>query len=136
MGQPRAVLRAALPLLLAAATAGAQPQAPAPPTGPAPAASPCSSGKASALSEIACELAGAYKGGPAAPLVIASPISTDLTLPNPERLSARIAQVVAGALGGGASASDEPARLGRARAMASRAAPLVHLEVELSRGEL
>jgi hypothetical protein len=136
MGQPRAVLQAALPLLLAAAAAGAEPQAPAAPTGPVPAASPCSTGRASALSEIACELAAAYKGGPSAPLVIASPITTDLTLPNPERLSARIAQVVAGALGGGASASEEPARLGRARAMASRAASLVHLEVELSRGEL
>jgi hypothetical protein len=88
------------------------------------------------MSEIACELASAYKGGGAAPLVIASPVNADLTLPNPERLSVRIAQVVAGALGGGAQASEEPARLGRARAMASRTASLVHLEVELSRGEL
>ena len=63
-----------------------------PPRGRSPRLRSCSSGRASALSEIACELASAYKDGPAAPLVIASPPTSDQTLQSPDRLSARIAQ--------------------------------------------
>jgi hypothetical protein len=88
------------------------------------------------LSEIACEHALAYRGGPPAPLVVASPLATDASVKSPERLTARLANLVAGALGGGASASEEPARLGRARALAGRRSTLVHLEVELAHGEL
>ena len=131
----RGVVPSVFAVVLFSVAATAQPE----PSGPPPAATACTTGRGAALSEIACELGLVYQNGASqggsAPLVVASPLASDVTVKTPERLTARIANLVAGTMGGGARASEEPARLGRARALAGRLA-LVHLEVELAHGEL
>ncbi len=75
-------------------------------------------------------------GLPAGALVVSAPLPKTPAIDNPSGLSARLASVIAGALGHGARASDEPAKLARARTLASTAGTLVHLSPELARGEL
>lgn len=97
---------------------------------------PCSVGQRAALSELACELSQRLTGLPSGLLVVSEPLVTDVPTPRADELSRRLADVVAGALGRQAASSTEPARLGRARALASRAGTLVLLSPELARGEL
>jgi hypothetical protein len=107
---------------------------------PAPPRPACTVGAHSATSEIACELGAALAKAPPAMLVVASAIRSDTELRDGNALARRVASVVAGALEAtaarGARTASEPADLGRARAMARSAAALLHLEIELVRGEL
>lgn len=129
-----------LALALAAAPAAAAPKGPAPrpAAGPtsAPTPAPCARAPASALSGVAHDLALQLAAVPAGALVVSGPLAGDTKVPAPERITARVASVVAGALGHGARSVDEAATLSRARSLASRAGTLVHLQTAISRGEL
>ena len=107
--------------------------------GPGAAASPpprCSTGERGALTELGCEMSRALGPLPAGALVVASPLVTKEKVPHPGRLTARTAKVIAGALGRGAHSVDEPGKLEHGRTLASEAGTLVHLEVELTLGEI
>ncbi len=128
-----------LALALAAAPAAGAPRAPAAPPATGPTGAPvaaCAPERAGALSGIARELGTQLAAIPAGALVVAAPLASDVKVQEPERLTARIAAVVAGALGHGARAVDEAATLSRARSLASRAGTLVHLQVAVARGEI
>lgn len=109
--------------------AGPKAAAPEPP-------SACTTGRASAISELACEVQQALGKVPASSLVVAAPLVTDQKAVTPNELGARLASVVAGALGSGIKNTGEPANLSRARTLAAKAGTLVHLVPEIVRGEL
>jgi hypothetical protein len=115
-----------------AAPAGARAQTTAA-AGP-DAAKPCTNGRASALSELGCDLGQALGKLPAGALVVAAPLTGDTRPVEPAQLGARIVSVVAGALG--LASSSESATLARARTLAARAGTLVYVVPELQRGEL
>jgi hypothetical protein len=110
------------------------------PAGPKPAVpeatSACTTGRASAISELACEVKQGLGKLPASSLVVASPLVSDQKAATPNELGARLASVVAGALGSGIKNTGEPATLARARTLAAKAGTLVHLQPEIVRGEL
>ncbi len=120
---------------LATTTTAALAQGTAEATSPPP-QDACSRGKASAISEVACELALALAELPNGALVVAAPTVSAAALRQPEELSRRIAANVAGRLGRGARAADAAADLTRARALASQAGTLVHLAVTLEAAEV
>lgn len=127
---------AALALTVSLGRAGsAQPDkapAAAPPAAEAP--KTCTTGRASALSELGCELVTALGKVPAGALVVAAPLASDAKPNDPAQLGARLVSVVAGALG--LKSSSEAATLARARTLAAQAGTLVHVQPELQRGEL
>ncbi len=96
----------------------------------------CSVGQQAAFTELGCELRRGLGTLPTGALVVAEPLSSDTPTPRGKELAHRLVDVVAGALGRGARGEAEPARLARARSLASRAGTLVHLSPELHRGEL
>ena len=141
----RLVRLAAVLLVVGALPAAAQPVAPPdrpPPSSGTPngppkgAAAACGIGQAGALREVGCELAHALASAPPGALVVSAPLTSDVKLAQPERLTSRIAAIVSGALGRGSRARDEPAKLARARTLASSGGTLIHLEIEIGRGEL
>jgi hypothetical protein len=97
----------------------------------APQAPPARSGLAHLASEIAAAL------GTVSPqtLVVASPLVSDVSAPKADELATRIAAQVAARLPG-ARPHTQPATLGAARALSGRAASLVHLQIEISKGQL
>ena len=103
------------------------------PAAPTPAAT-CGRGHGSAMAEIACEIRHSLDDLPPGALVVAAPLPAEPSVKNPAGLTARLSNVVAGALG--ARASDEAAKLARARTLASDAGTLVHLTPNLSHGDL
>jgi hypothetical protein len=119
-----------------ACLAPAHAQSPAVASAPGPPRAACSQGARGALSELACELSAALSAAPPGLLVVASPVRSDLDLRDGPALSRRLASVVAGALGRDARGAPDPADLGRARSLARDASALLHLEIELARGEL
>lgn len=127
-----------LSLALALVTLPARAAPPAPGTAPAgePAPPACANGRTGAMSGIACEISAQLGAVPAGALVVAAPLSADVKAPAPERVTRRIAGIVAGALGHGAGAADEAGTLSRARTLASRAGTLVYLEVTIARGSV
>lgn len=86
------------------------------------------------MAEIACEIRHSLDDLPPGALVVAAPLPAEPSVKNPAGLTARLSNVVAGALG--ARASDEAAKLARARTLASDAGTLVHLTPNLSHGDL
>ncbi len=106
--------------------------APAPTPAEAPRA--CTTGRASALSELGCELKEALGKLPADALVVAAPLAADAKLADAAQLAARLLSVTAGALG--LKSSSEAATLARARTLAARSGTLVHLVPEIQRGEV
>ena len=68
--------------------------------------------------------------------MVAAPLSSEVKVDRPDALVARLARVVAGALGHQARGNDKPAGLARARSLASKAGTLVFLEPRIARGEL
>jgi hypothetical protein len=71
-------------------------------------------------------------------LVVGSPVTSDVAAPRGDELSARIAALVAGAVGSGARSEAHPMSLpgARARAGAARPGGLLYLEVRVEGGEL
>jgi hypothetical protein len=69
-------------------------------------------------------------------LVVASPLASDIPAPRGDELSLRLAQLVAGKIGGSARAHDRALSLAAARAAARGKKALVFLDVRLARGEL
>lgn len=130
-------------LLLAGLLAGNSALAAPSPAGPAPGPPPgprsahaCTRGDNNAISEVACELSTALGTLPARVLVVAASPASAVKVTNPAALSGRIARVVAGALGSRVRAYDQPARLARARTLASEAGTLIYLEPRIARGKL
>ncbi len=119
--------------VLAAASAHAQPK-PAPPQ-PAPAPTPVAPTKTSAIGHLASEIAQALGQVPAGAVVVASPVASDVPAPKGDELAVRIATQIAGRLGV-ARAHPQPASLAVARGLSGRAASLVHVQLEIAKGEL
>jgi hypothetical protein len=91
---------------------------------------------ASALATVAPEVAKGLKGSATAPVVVASPLVSDIPAPKGEDLAMRVAQLVAGKIGPAARAHPRPETLAAARAVAGKAGQLVYVQVEIARGEL
>ncbi|WP_394833538.1 hypothetical protein LVJ94_44230 [Pendulispora rubella] len=94
---------------------------------------------ASALQNVAAEVAKGLTAIPPATVVIAAPAVSDVAGATPGRmdeLSVRIAGVVAGKLGGTTRAHERALHLSGARAVAGRGGALLFLSVEIARGEL
>jgi hypothetical protein len=89
-----------------------------------------------ALESTASRAAKALAAGPSAALVVSAPLASDVPAPKSEELAARVAQLVAGALGGAAHAHPKALSLAQARAAASRDASLVFVQPEIARGAL
>lgn len=102
---------------------------PPPPSQPAPAA------RASAVGQIAQEIARGLGTVPAGAVVVASPLASDLPALKAEDLAARIAAQIAGRLGV-ARAHPQPATLAAARGASGRAASLVYVQLEIAKGDL
>ncbi len=128
---------AARALILAwtvAPLAHAQPEK-APPAAPSePAGSACSVGRASALSELACELGRASGKLPADALVVSAPLVGDARPNDPAAVPSRLASILAGSLG--LKSASEAATLSRARTLAAKTGTLVHVLPEIQKGEL
>jgi hypothetical protein len=91
---------------------------------------------ASALGGIAPELVKGLGAVPPQVVVVASPLVTDQPAPKGDELAVRVAQLVAGKIGGTARAHGKAEALAAARATAGKAGALVFLQVELAKGEL
>jgi hypothetical protein len=97
----------------------------------------CSKEGGAALSQLACEVTAALGGKAQGALVVAAALGTELSPRDPERLTSRLASLVAGALGNGAAFEARPLTLLEARGRASaRRSGLVHLNVRLARDKL
>lgn len=91
--------------------------------------------RGSAIHRLATDIARDIGAVPSGALVVASPIASDLATPRGDELAARIATQVAGRLDG-AKAHGSPATLAVARGLSGRAASLVYLKLEISKGAL
>lgn len=136
----RVLIAGALLSSSSASDAQQQPAKPASPgigaqSGPVQ-ASECSRLRSGALAQIACALARGLHEAPSGVLVAAAPVTSDGRLEKPRALAARLAELVAGALGRGARHAVEPATLGNARALAASASSLVFVRAEIARGQL
>jgi hypothetical protein len=98
---------------------------------------------AAALASIAGQAAKAIAsgtvGGTSSPatLVVAAPLASDVQAPRGDELAARVAQLVAGAMGGATHASAQPASLAQARVLAGKSgARLVYVQPAIAKGAL
>jgi hypothetical protein len=96
---------------------------------------------AAALESIASQAAKALSAptGPnaVATLVVAAPLASDVAAPRGDELAERVAQLVAGALGGATHAAAQPVTLAQARALAGKAgARLVFAQPAIVKGVL
>ncbi len=98
---------------------------------------------AAALASIAGQAAKAIAsgtvGGTSSPatLVVAAPLASDVQAPRGDELAARVAQLVAGAMGGATHASAQPASLAQARVLAGKGgARLVFAQPAIAKGVL
>ncbi len=91
---------------------------------------------ASALATIAPEVVKGLGAVPASAVVIASPLASDQPSPKGDELSVRVAQLVAGKIGGTARPHGKAEPLAAARATAGKAGALVFLQVEVAKGEV
>ncbi|HMJ12244.1 MAG TPA: hypothetical protein VK524_12555 [Polyangiaceae bacterium] len=98
-------------------------------------ASECNRLRAGALAQVTCALARGLSDAPQGALVVSAPIASDGRIEKPGALAARIAQLLAGALGRGAGHASEPSTLASARTLAAGAAALVFVRAEIVRGE-
>jgi hypothetical protein len=119
-------LFAAGALFLTSAGAAPEPAAPAAPS--------CTRGAASALSELACELGRGLGERARGALVVGAEPSTDAKVAVRPELAVRLAALVAGSLGPGASAWPKPESDAHARLIGAGSRPLVVLRTVL-RGE-
>lgn len=91
---------------------------------------------ASALAQIAQEVAKGLGAVPAGSLVVASPLTSDVPVTKGDEISLRVANVVAGKLPGNARAHGQALALSLAHAAAKGKPAVVFLKVEIARGEL
>jgi hypothetical protein len=87
-----------------------------------------------ALESIASRAARGLGAPPPAAIVVSAPLVTDVAAPRGEELAARVAQLVAGSLGGVSSAHAKPAGLAEARTIAARGASLVYVQPAIEKG--
>src|SRR5687767_394585 len=99
-------------------------------------ANDCRQLRAGVLAQVACMLARGLPDVPQGALVVPAGIVSDSRIEKPRALAARIAELVAGALGRAARHSDEPSTLTSARRVAAGAAALIFVRTEIARGEL
>lgn len=88
----------------------------------------------SGILHIANEIARGLGQIPPGSLVVVSPLASDIAAPKGDELAVRVATQIAGRIAGHAHL--QPATLGVARGMSGRAASLVHVQLELTKGEL
>ncbi len=94
---------------------------------------------AGALETVSPEIGKQLGPVPAGTLVVASPVTSDVpgTVPaRTDELAVRVAQLVAGQLGGTTRAHPQAATLSVARAASAKSAALVYVALEIARGEL
>jgi hypothetical protein len=88
------------------------------------------------LGAVAPEIVKGLGAIPPGPVVVAAPLLTDQPAPRGDELAARVAQVIAGKIGGAARAHTKSETLASARAVAGKAGALVYVQVELAKGAL
>jgi hypothetical protein len=98
---------------------------------PEPTPAPCSRGAAAALGEIACELARGVAGHARTALVVGAPPTAEASASPAAELGARLAKLVAGALGPGATAWPSAESGAKARGLGGGTTPVVLLETRL-----
>ncbi len=123
-----AALSVASALLAMALSSRAEAQAKDAPALPAQRAS------VSSLAQLADDVAKLLPALPGGTLVAVAPVRSDVALARGDELAARLAQVVAGRVGG--RAHGQPVALSVARGLADRAPGLVYVQPEVARGEL
>ncbi len=99
---------------------------------PSPVASSASSATGQVMGRLATDLTSAAKDA----VVFVAPLRTDEPAPRGTELGSKLAAVLAGALGPGASARPETVPLSTAQALARSAKSLVYLQPEIARGQL
>jgi len=141
MAQPKTPAKPAAPAKSASPATSAKPAAPAKAAAPASASSNPASPPAprrlpaGALVRIATEIAQGLGPVPPGALVAASPLVSDVPAPKGDELATRVAAQIAGRIGD-AHAHPQTATLAAARSASGRAASLVHVQVEIAKGEL
>jgi hypothetical protein len=100
-----------------------------------PARAPVTTPHASAIVNLAAEIAQGLGPVPAGALVAVSPLTSDVPSPKGDELAVRVAAQVAGRLGV-AHAHPQPVTLAVARGVSGRAASLVYVQLEIAKGEL
>ncbi len=91
--------------------------------------------RASAIAEIAAEIARVLGPAPPGAVVAVSPLVTDVAAPKADELAMRVAAQIGGRLGA-ARVHPQPATLAAVRGAAGRGGTLVHVQLEIARGEL
>lgn len=91
---------------------------------------------ASAIAQVAAEVAKGLGAVPAGSLVVASPMTSDVPMTKGDEVALRVANVVAGKLPGSARAHGQALALSLAHAAAKGKPAVVFLKVEVARGEL
>jgi hypothetical protein len=119
----------------AAAQGTEKPTAPASPAGAKPANATNAAAHAGAIVQVAGEIVLGIGEVPLGAIVVASTVTSDIPAPKGDELAARIATLVAGRFGV-AKAHPQPAALAVARGVSGRAASLVYLQLEISKGAL
>lgn len=102
---------------------------------PSPAPTPCSVGRANALTEIACELRQQLPLAQPTLVVVRTP-TADAALVDPTRLAGRIASVVAAGLGPSVKSHPVDASLGAAQLAAAKLGALLYLEPDVRGGRV
>jgi hypothetical protein len=101
---------------------------------PAPASAP--SVASSATAQIASRVAGDLGASAKDSAIFVAPVRSDEPAPRGGELASKMVGLIAGALGGGASARSEPVPLSTAQALARRNKVLVYVQVDIARGQL
>jgi hypothetical protein len=114
-------------LLLASAGVRLAGAAPTPPPPPVPAA---------ATSQIASRLASDLGPNAKEAVVLVAPLRSDEPAPRGPELASKMAAMIAGALGPGASARGEPVALATAHATARSAKSLIYVQIDIARGQI
>lgn len=89
-----------------------------------------------ALESVASQAAKGIGKTPASAMVVSAPLASDLGAPRAEELAARIAQLVAGAMGGATRAHPQTSTLAQARAIAAKGTDLVFVQPAIEKGTL
>ncbi len=93
-------------------------------------------GASGAIEAVAGQIAKGLGAAPGGAVVVSAPVASDVAPAKPEELAARVAQLVAGAIGSGSHAHAQTATLAQARAIASKGAALVFVQPEIAKGAL
>ncbi len=89
-----------------------------------------------ALESVASQAAKGIGKAPASAIVVSAPLTSDVQAPRAEELSARIAQLVAGTLGGATRAHPQTSALAQARAIAAKGSDLIFVQPAIEKGTL